>query len=165
MQKELSVSGKDGDMNATHLLTPDEGAACEALASGEAPHSQRAQALLALDRGATQAEAAQVAGLSLGQLRYWLGKFRESRMAIFPESTPEPMQVAADTLSMSGEEPSNEIKAPSQSGKKAAKKKKSGKGKETQTKKVTKMAKGKKKKKNKSKDNKPAKKSKKKKKK
>lgn len=74
------------------LLNAKERRLCEQLASGAAPHSQRAQAFLALDRGATQKSAGQVAGLSQGQVRYWLGRFRQSRMAIFPENTPEQTQ-------------------------------------------------------------------------
>jgi hypothetical protein len=67
------------------LLTPEERDACQLASSGEAPYSQRANALLALDQGATQAQAAENAGLTLGQVRYWLGRFREDRLAIFPD--------------------------------------------------------------------------------
>lgn len=77
------------------LLTPEERVACEGFASADPPHSQRAMALLALDEGATQMQAAGQAGLTKGQVRYWLGKFRQERLTIFPEGLlasrePEP---------------------------------------------------------------------------
>jgi hypothetical protein len=61
-------------------------AVCERVAAGEAPWSQRAQALLALDEGATQVGAGARAGLTHGQVRYWLGRFRQDGLSIFPES-------------------------------------------------------------------------------
>ena len=67
------------------LLTPEERAACQLISSGEAPYNQRAMALLAVDQGVTQSQAAQSAGLTIGQIRYWLGRFRADRLAIFPE--------------------------------------------------------------------------------
>lgn len=67
------------------LLTQEERAACQEIATGGTPHSQRALALLALDEGATQIQAAEQAGLTKGQVRYWLSKFRQERLAIFPE--------------------------------------------------------------------------------
>ena len=76
-QKDEQVAGK--------LLSLDERGACEQLAGGEAPHNQRALALLAIDEGATQAEAGQRAGLTSGQVKYWLGKFRKEGLTIFPE--------------------------------------------------------------------------------
>lgn len=67
------------------LLQPPEKVLCEQLAAGQAPHSQRAIALLALDAGATQTAAAGQSGQTVGQVRYWLGKFEKNRMSIFPE--------------------------------------------------------------------------------
>jgi hypothetical protein len=66
------------------LLTSQERAACQQIAAGAAPHSQRATALLVLNEGVTQAEAGQYAGLSRGQVQYWLNKFRQQRLDIFP---------------------------------------------------------------------------------
>ena len=43
----------------------------------------RARALLALDEGMTQAAAATHAGLTLPQMRYWLGRFRSKQLACF----------------------------------------------------------------------------------
>ena len=58
------------------LLSPEERAVCARLAAGEAPWSQHAQSFLALDAGATQAAAGEQAGLTTGQVKYWLGRFR-----------------------------------------------------------------------------------------
>ena len=69
----------------TQLLTSEEQAVLSKVATKEPPHSQRAQALLAMNEGATQAEAGTQAGLTIGQVRYWLTKFRAKRTAIFPD--------------------------------------------------------------------------------
>ena len=73
------------DKEEGKLLTPQERQACQQISVGEAPHSQRAQALLALDGGATQAQAGQQAGLTSRQVKYWLGKFRREGLDAFPE--------------------------------------------------------------------------------
>ncbi len=78
--------GPGGQQIAANLLSPEARAACQRIAAGEAPWSQRAQALLAVDEGATQAEAGQRAGLTQGQVKYWLGKFRRDQLGIFPEA-------------------------------------------------------------------------------
>ncbi len=67
------------------LLSSEERAILSQIATKEAPYGSRAQALLAIDEGATQAEARIQAGITQGQLRYWLGKFRKDRTSIFPE--------------------------------------------------------------------------------
>ena len=68
-----------------NLLGPQEKLILEQIAAGEPPHSQRAQSLLAIDTGVTQKIAALQSGLSVGQVSYWLSKFRRDRMGIFPE--------------------------------------------------------------------------------
>ncbi len=78
------------EQDTGNLLTPEERIGCQHLAAGETPHNQRAQALLVLDEGATQEAAGQRSGLTKGQVRYWLGKFRKVRMAIFPDAPPTP---------------------------------------------------------------------------
>lgn len=55
----------------------------EKIADLEHPDAARARALLALDEGMTQAAAATHAGLTLPQLRYWLGRFRSKQLACF----------------------------------------------------------------------------------
>jgi len=67
------------------LLKPKERLVCEQLTAGQPPYSQRAVSLLALDASATQTAAAHQSGQTVGQVRYWLGKFRKNRMGIFPE--------------------------------------------------------------------------------
>ncbi|HSG92141.1 MAG TPA: helix-turn-helix domain-containing protein [Methylotenera sp.] len=47
------------------------------------PDAARARALLALDDGLTQTAAATHAGLTLPQLRYWLGRFRSKQLECF----------------------------------------------------------------------------------
>ena len=68
-----------------NLLSPQERVTCQQYAAGEAPYSQRALALLALDEGASQVEASERSGLSVGQVRYWLPRFKKQRLDIFPE--------------------------------------------------------------------------------
>lgn len=71
------------------LLTAAEAAALTRLAEiDEGLNGRRAQALLAIDIGHTQAEAAAGAGLTKGQLGYILRKFREERLAVFPDIAP-----------------------------------------------------------------------------
>lgn len=47
-------------------------------------NSERAKALLLLSEGATQEEAAEKTTLSLGQVRYWLGRYRANGIDCFP---------------------------------------------------------------------------------
>ena len=70
--------------NERRFLSTEERVICGQIASSEPPHSSRAQALLAIDEGATHAEASRQSGLTRGQLQYWLGKFRKDRTSIFP---------------------------------------------------------------------------------
>ena len=67
------------------LLSSEERAVFSQIAATEPPHSQRAQALLVINEGATQAEAGRQSGLTIGQVRYWLGRFRKNGLSIFPE--------------------------------------------------------------------------------
>lgn len=65
----------------TTLLTPSEVTACKKLASSDLPDRQRASALLAIHQGNTQAQAAESAGLTLGQVKYIITRFRRLGMA------------------------------------------------------------------------------------
>ena len=103
------------------LLTSQEQTACKQITASEAPHSQRAKALLALNEGGTHAEAAEQSGLTLGQVKYWITRFRKQRLAVFPEQilneaeAEEPKsatekavptgEITADTEVTQGEEP------------------------------------------------------------
>lgn len=50
-------------------------------------NSERAKALLLISEGVTQEEAAEKTALSLGQVRYWLGRYRTNGIDCFPELT------------------------------------------------------------------------------
>jgi hypothetical protein len=98
------------------LLTAEERTACIQLAEEEGADGQRAKALLAIDDGITHLEAAEQAGLTEGQVRYFLGKFRKERLAAFDsyaaaaETTPlepeeaaeaaEPMELSRDRAAL-----------------------------------------------------------------
>jgi hypothetical protein len=117
------------------------------IATGNDLHGQRAIALLAIDDGATQVEAARQAGLSPGQVKYWLGKFRQVRMQIFPEEVlkaeqlEEEPEAALKAGKSKATKKSKEKRSKKKSGKKSkkkkstGKKKKSGKGKKKKAKK------------------------------
>ena len=68
-------------------LKTEEYTACKKISVFEEIYGRRARALLALDEGHTQTQAAAESGLTLGQVRYWLAKFRRERMRIFQEIT------------------------------------------------------------------------------
>jgi hypothetical protein len=78
------TNNEEPPQKESRLLSSEERAIFSQIATKEPPHGPRAQALLAIDEGATQTEAGQQAGLTKGQLRYWLGKFRKDGTAIFP---------------------------------------------------------------------------------
>lgn len=67
------------------LITEEESLVLEAIAQSVVPYSLRAQALLAVDAGSSADQAAGVAGLKDTQVRYWVGRFRNSRLQVFPE--------------------------------------------------------------------------------
>jgi len=69
-----------------NLMTSEEQAVCKQISTGEAPHSQRALALLALSEGSTQAQAAEQSGLTLGQVKYWVTRFKKQRLGVFPDA-------------------------------------------------------------------------------
>lgn len=68
------------------FVTEMESLVLEALAQADAPHSLRAQALLAVDAGSTIEQAAKVANLKVTQVRFWIGRFRNGRLGVFPEA-------------------------------------------------------------------------------
>lgn len=67
-----------------HLLTADERKKLTQLAKGEDLFARRAQALLSVESGISQAQAGQEAGLTRDQVRYILSKFRSQRLNAFP---------------------------------------------------------------------------------
>ena len=70
------------------LLTDAQKEVCLELRKKSSKNSPRAAALLALDQGATQSQAAEKSGLSLGQVRYCVRRFRSVGMAMFELSKP-----------------------------------------------------------------------------
>jgi hypothetical protein len=95
-----------------NLLGPQEKLILEQIAAGGPPHSQRAQSLLAIDAGVTQKIAALQSGQTVGQVSYWLSKFRRDRLGIFPEELlhqsgyeqPPPQQIPAQLTPSEGSE-------------------------------------------------------------
>jgi hypothetical protein len=125
------------------LLAPTEREALKMISVGSAPHSQRAAALLAIDGGATQAQAAEQTGLTRGQVKYWLAKFRQVRLDIFPQPEAAPEQVDQVAEPKAKAEVEKPAKA-SKKGKKAKGGKKGqgkGKGKKKKNKKSKKKSK------------------------
>ena len=107
------------------LLAPTEREALKMISAGSAPHSQRAAALLAIDGGATQMQAAEQTGLSRGQVKYWLSKFRQARLDIFPEQ-----EAAAEGVEQIAEPKAEDKKEKTSKAAKKGKKAKGKKGKE-----------------------------------
>lgn len=117
---------------ADSLLSEQERIAFKMIAAGNDLHGQRAVALLAVDAGATQAEAARQARLTPGQVKYWLGKFRQVRMQIFPEELIKADQASEETGTAGKSKKSKKKTGKSKSAKKPKTKKaakKKGKGK------------------------------------
>lgn len=86
MQDQKQTSGNLSEPStAGKLLDPQEREVLERVAVGGGLSSQWARALSAIDEGATQGGAAQGTGLTTGQVKYLLAKFRKRRLDIFPE--------------------------------------------------------------------------------
>jgi hypothetical protein len=139
-QQEETMSNQDDIVQEGKLLSEQESVAFKMISTGNDLHGQRAIALLAVDQGATRAEAAQQAGLTPGQVKYWLGKFRQVRMQIFPEELltaeqldQEPKGAAkADTSKKSKKKKGKQKSTKKKKSKKSKKKK--GKGKKKKAK-------------------------------
>ncbi len=136
--------------SGSNLLTPQEQAICKQIATREAPHSQRALALLALNERSTQAQTAEQAGLSTGQVKYWIAKFRKQRLGIFPDALLDELDAEAEEAEVElateiEEEPESVTeKADSAEDKTKDKKAKKGKKAKKKTRKAKKDKKGKK---------------------
>jgi len=134
MDQEIKRVGPENS-----LLTSQEWAICEQIAVREGPHGPRALALLALDEGITQAQAGERAGLSRGQVKYWVARFRKQRLSIFPDGLLDEPD-AKETVEPATEIEEKPEKATSVKDKKAkrGKKAKGKKGKRTKAKKAKK---------------------------
>ena len=143
------------------LLSPEEQALCEKVSgSGKSLHSQRAQALLAVNEGVTQVNAAELSGLTMGQVRYCIQRFRQIRAALFEtqgeskdtnrltESESE-IEDSTKPLKKPGDKKKKDKKKTKKKGKKKDQKGKDKKGKDKKNKKDKDKKKGKKKDKNK----------------
>ena len=128
------------------LLSSQEREAFKMISTGNDLHGQRALALLAIDEGATQEQAGQRAGLTTGQVKYWLGKFRRVRMDIFPEQV-----LKADQLDLDQETSDQGAQVADKTKKSKKTKKSQGKKSKKKTSKKSKTKKGKKSKNKKSK--------------
>lgn len=160
------------------LLNQEQRTICQDIAAKKSGiDSQRAEALLAIDSGETQAKAAEISGLTAGQVRYLITNFKKKGLEIFPEelrTVEKPVEAAKeDTVQeetkvkkekpapkkaaskKKQKEPEEERPAPKKKAKKNEKKKKKAKRKQAKlsrkTSKSKKKAKGKKKKKKRSK--------------
>lgn len=129
-------------------MTAAERRQCETIAALNLPLvSQRARALLLIDSGSSQAEAASRTGLSGGQLRYAVTRFKNLRLAMFPPEIIELRPVSPETTtpapSAQAEKPSRQRKNTKESKKKGKKsgKKKQEKSKNKQSKKKARTAK------------------------
>ncbi len=73
-------------MKSTLALSKKEKRLCEQLSLTDlTPHNRRAQALiLVVDQGLTHSKAGELTGLTVGQVRYCLHRFRTLRMKMFP---------------------------------------------------------------------------------
>jgi len=132
--KDVTASQDPLGTSTGWLLSPEQRTICEQIAAGESPDRRRAQALLAVDGGASQAEAGRRTGLTRNQVQYCLHKFRQDGVAIFagvaPEApTPEPDAAPESAAGAGGAETKVE-KPGKKAGGKAAKNKKGKKKRE-----------------------------------
>ena len=91
-------------MATASLLTAQQRKLCQTQSNQPAPNGPRAKALLALDEGNTQQQAAEASGLSLGQVRYCLRRFRSVGLALFDTPTTTGNKPAVKTVAPSPEE-------------------------------------------------------------
>ncbi len=79
------------------LLTRQERAICQRIAERDDAGGLYARTLLALDEGATQAEAGERANRSARTVRRWLAAFRQDRLSIFSDDVLDEAQPATAT--------------------------------------------------------------------
>lgn len=154
--------GKRGGKQS--LLSPEQKKCCQAIVDErKGRESQRAAALLGLESGMTQTQAAESSGLTIGQIRYLLTIFRRKAMDMFsnigqPASlahssagSPEEEVAAEPAVAKEDVPPAETEKVKAESVKGKGKKKDSPKGNDQKDK--GKKGKGKTEKKKKGKDN------------
>lgn len=128
-------------------LTRTEVTFCKKLIEEDSLNGQRAKALLAIHQGETQGKAVELSGLSLGQVRYIVGRFRLHRIQAL-QVEPQIPPVISTTTDAKAKSKSKNKKAKAKS---KDKDKKGKKDKNKDKKKTKSEKKGKKDKKKKSK--------------
>ncbi len=81
---------------ATKLLKPREVTACKKLAESGLSDNKRAAALLAIHQGQTQAQAAVTSGLSVGQVKYIVTRYRKLGMSALAPVAENPVNDKKD---------------------------------------------------------------------
>jgi CHAD domain-containing protein len=109
---ERALTFWEGRLVKNELLTPQERAICEQVAARDDLYGRRAQGLLALDEGATQAEAGERASSSARTVRRWLVTFHQKRMDAFPAHVLDAIQPASAPPETILEEPPIEPEEP-----------------------------------------------------
>ena len=132
---DLSKKRENDKESQGMLLGSQERLICEQIAAGQPPYSQRAQSLLAVDVGVTQKTAAQQSGQTVGQVSYWLSKFRKEGMSIFPEELLLQTETEPTPPEQLTDQKKAKTKKKSKKGKASKKAKKSKNGKKKKAKK------------------------------
>ena len=86
------------------LLPTAERAAHEARAAGEGANARRALVLLAIDEGASAAEAGARAGLSSRRARYWVARYRSDGLGIYETGHDSAVDIGAAIATARGAE-------------------------------------------------------------
>lgn len=123
--ENINDKRENNNESSGNLLTPKEKLVLEQISSGAPPHSQRAESLLAIDAGITQKIAALQSEQTVGQVSYWLSKFRREGMGLFPEELLRHAEAATTPSEQLTDRPTSEARIE----KKEKTKKKSKKGK------------------------------------
>ena len=119
------------EKQTTHyLLSQEDYETCLQLAAGNKPWSQRAQVLLALDMGLSEAVASERSGLRITQVKYWLNKYQKEGKAIFPTEMFQGIDESAAEAAESTAEETRQKGGVANHGKKSKKTKKSKKEKD-----------------------------------
>ena len=120
-QEATIMTAEPSEKKTGKILTPIEREICENIAAqGDSLSSQRAELLLHIDEGMTQANACATSDLSIGQLRYALTLFKKSGMQMFPQeeapiTPPEAAPIAPqDTILIKTQEPVEEVVEPAE---------------------------------------------------
>ncbi len=126
------TSLKEADMakeqSIPFLLSDTERAECKRVAQTESGlHSRRATALLMIGDGSTHREAGTKTGLSIGQVRYALNRFRKLGLAIFPPPPVEKKKDVKQEINIDEEKPVTKKAKKEKKKKKRSKKKKKDK--------------------------------------